>query len=199
MRNNSPPIVRSISLSAPFDTDLLRLDSESDTFRKISAQFWNGDEPVGGADWIGGIWPCRCRTLESTSMRAPRRKRNNPKHLAVGAAPPDTVLAAVADRSRYVGSMYHKDIPSFAGQVPRPRPDASICPRHLAWRQADILVWLQNAIRVGNFGSFWEDGFPRYVWHREGAVTFEARLMSTQKGEYKGYPLEADEIVRGLP
>jgi hypothetical protein len=132
-------------------------------------------------------------------MRAPKRKRTNPKHLAVGIPPEDADLAAVADSVRYVGSVYHKDVPSFAGQVPRPRPDASVCPRHLAWRQAEIQAWLSTAIRHGHCGQLWEGGFPRYVWHREGAVTYEARLINPHDGEYKGYPLETDETVRGLP
>jgi hypothetical protein len=117
----------------------------------------------------------------------------------VGHPPVGVNLTDVALQVRYIGSVYHKDVPSFAGQVPRPRPDASICPRHLAWRQADILVWLQNAIRLGHCGTLWEGGFPRYVWHREGAVTYEARLINSRNGEYKGFPLEADENVRGLP
>lgn len=132
-------------------------------------------------------------------MHAPKRRRVNPKHLVVGTPPQGVNLSAVANQVRYVGSVYHKDILSFAGQVPRPRPDASICPRHLAWRQADVLIWLQGAIRQGHCGSLWEGSFPRYVWHREGGVTYEARLMNSRSGEYKGYPLEADETVRGLP
>jgi len=98
-----------------------------------------------------------------------------------------------------VGSVYHKDVPSFAGPVPRPRPHASICPRELAGQQRQIQVWLHGAIRQRQFGALWEGGFPRYVWHREGNLTYEARLVNHQAGEYKGYPLEADEKVQGLP
>jgi hypothetical protein len=120
------------------------------------------------------------------------------KHLALGSAPPGTNLGDVAGKVGYVGSVYHKDIPSFAGSVPRARPDASICPRHLASRLVELQGWLRNAVLRGHFGEFWENGFPRYVWHREGAIIYEARLMNAQSGEYKGYPLEADELVRGL-
>ena len=113
---------------------------------------------------------------------------------------PSTVnLPAVAARVTYVGSPYHKDAPSFAGRVPRPRPDASICPRHLASRRADIQKWLADSILLGYCGALWEGSFPRYVWHREGHVVYEARLIDSARGEYKGYPLEADEKVRGLP
>jgi hypothetical protein len=136
--------------------------------------------------------------LESAAMRPPKHKRTNPKHLVVGKPPLDVDLSAIAAQARYVGSTYHKDIPSFSGPAPRPRPDASICPRHLAWRQADILRWLQHSIRLGHCGVLWEGSFPRYVWHREGELVYEARLMKA-RGEYKGYPLEADGQVRGLP
>src|SRR5580692_10344049 len=117
-------------------------------------------------------------------MRAPRHKRTNPKHLAVGVAPAGVDLRTVAERVRYIGSVYHKDIPSFAGPVPRPRPDATPCPRHLAWRQADIVLWLQNSVRLGHCGALWEGSFPRYVWHREGTVIYEARLINAHNGEY---------------
>jgi hypothetical protein len=133
------------------------------------------------------------------TMQPPNRKRTNPRHLLVSAPPDGADLAAVAAKACYVGSVYHKDVPSFAGPVPRPRPDASICPRRLAWRKADIATWLQGAIRLGHCGAMWEGSFPRYVWHRAGAVVYEARLVNAFKGEYKGYPLEANERVRGLP
>lgn len=131
-------------------------------------------------------------------MRAPKHRRTNPKHLSVGKPPEGVSLEEVADKIRYVGSAYHKDIPSFAGPVPRARPDASICPRDLAVRQAELQEWLRAAVLRGDFSAFWENGFPRYVWRREGPITYEARLINARSGEYKGYPLEADERVRGL-
>ncbi|MBM4032907.1 MAG: hypothetical protein FJ291_14120 [Planctomycetes bacterium] len=105
----------------------------------------------------------------------------------------------MAGRVRYVGSVYHKDMPSFAGTVPPRRPHASICPRELARQRDTIQEWLRRAIRQGHFSALWEGGFARYVWHREGNVTFEARLVNRQTGEYKGFPLERDEEVHGLP
>jgi hypothetical protein len=160
----------------------------------------NSDNPSRYAPYCALLcWHPGKYCLEFGGMRAPNRKRVNPKHLAVATPPAGANLDAIGARARYVGSVYHKDAPSFAGQVPRPRPDASICPRHLARRQPDIQIWLRDAIRLGHCGALWEGDFPRYVWHREGPVTYEARLMSSNAGEYKGYPLEADESVRGLP
>jgi hypothetical protein len=105
----------------------------------------------------------------------------------------------VGAKARYVGSQYHKDLPSFAGQAIRPLPDREVCPRHLALRQADIQRWLAEAIAHGHFSAYWEGGFPRYVWHRDGDVVYAARLTNRGGGEYKGFPLLPDEKVRGLP
>lgn len=69
----------------------------------------------------------------------------------------------------------------------------------MARLQPVVQGWLRTAIRAGQFGGDWEDGFPRYVWHRNGSECYEGRLMSPAKaGEYKGYPLEPYQTVRGL-
>ena len=106
-------------------------------------------------------------------------------------------LDSVARRASYVGSPEHKDIPSFAGQ-PRLRADASICSRALAREQVRVTKWLREAIRSGNFSALWEGDFPRYVWHKEEEVVFEARLVNQGTGEYKGYPLNPEEWPQGL-
>jgi len=38
-----------------------------------------------------------------------------------------------------------------------------------------------------------EGAFPRYVWCLNGAQLFEGRLTNQALGEYKGYPIGADE------
>ena len=121
-------------------------------------------------------------------MRTPMRRRPRPRTQDV---PPDTDLGALAERARYIGSPEHKDMPTFAGQ-PRPRGDASICPRD--HNDVDLVTgWLRSSIRAGSVGGPWEDEFPRYVWHQEEEVVFEARLVNRGDGSYKGYPLAADE------
>lgn len=104
----------------------------------------------------------------------------------------------MAARASYVGSPEHKDTPSFAGQ-PRPRADASICDRGLAKNQALVTRWLRKAIRLGSVGALWEGDFPRYVWHKEGDVVFEGRLVNQASGQYKGYPLNPEEWPQDLP
>lgn len=129
-------------------------------------------------------------------MRKPRRQRDNPKARKVVPPPRGADLAQVAAACHYVGSVYHKDRPGFAG-TPHRRPDASLCPGGLAKRQGRIEGWLREAVRVGRTGA-WDGGFPRYVWHREGDTVFEACQGPPGSGAYHGYPLEPWQHVRGL-
>ena len=121
-------------------------------------------------------------------MRSPRRRRPRRRERFV---PPDIDLAALADRVRYVGSPEHKDAVTFVG-VPRLRGDASICPREYNDLQL-VTGWLRSAIRDGSTGGLWEGDFPRYAWHKEEGTVFEARLVNSGDGSYKGYPLHDDE------
>ena len=125
-------------------------------------------------------------------MRTPSRKRIAPVR-RFGNPPAGVDLAAVAALAHYVGSPEHKDTPSFAGQ-PRPRADATICERSFVGRLDEINRWLRDAIQAGQFSAYWDhDHFPRYVWHREGEVVFEARLVNAGSGAYKGFDLKRDE------
>jgi hypothetical protein len=121
-------------------------------------------------------------------LRAPKRRR--PLLRRAGHAPADIDVAAVAAKVRYVGSPEHKDFPSFAGQ-PRPRADAAICDQRL--QQEEVGAWLRSAIERGAFSDYWEGGFPRYVWYKDGDTVYEARLVNRESGEYKGWPLERSE------
>lgn len=95
-----------------------------------------------------------------------------------------------------MGSAEHKTFPSFAGPF-NPRADASKCDPKLADRE-ELTQWLRKAISTGNTGELWEGDFPRYVWCKRDEVIYEGRLSNPGLGEYKGYPLEADEHVEGL-
>lgn len=127
-------------------------------------------------------------------MRAPRRKR--PRRRSLVPAPTGCDVSAVAGRTLYVGSVEHKDTPSFAGW-PRPRADATICDRSFSQRQDEIAKWLRDAILHGHTGD-WQGGFPRYVWHRLGDKVYEARLVNPGNGEYKAYELTRDEWPTGI-
>lgn len=127
-------------------------------------------------------------------MRAPTRRRAPYRMIVPPPAGRD--LEAIAGRVRYVGSPEHKDTPSFAGQ-PRPRADATICDRSFAGRQSEITEWLREAIRRGQTGD-WVGAFPKYAWLRVGDAVYEARLVNSGNGEYKGFELMRDEWPAGL-
>lgn len=99
---------------------------------------------------------------------------------------------------RYVGSVEHKDTPSFAGRPPRPRPDATLCDRALADSQILLTQWLRTAIGKGAIGGPWEGDFPRYAWFKSGDTVYEARLVNRTQGTYKGYSLLSDEWPKGI-
>lgn len=128
-------------------------------------------------------------------VRAPKRARPMRREVSQ-TPPPDVNLSALASRTSYVGSPEHKSFPSFAGP-PRLRADASKCDPNLKDPE-QITEWLRAAITAGNFSSLWEGDFPRYVWHREGGLVYEGRLVNRQLGQYKGYPLRQDEWPRGI-
>lgn len=130
-------------------------------------------------------------------MKQSTLRRNNVKVRKVLPSPPGIDLSHVAESCLYCGSPYHKDRPGFAG-MPVRRPDASICPSDLADRRDRVEQWLRAAVRSGQTGT-WERGYPRYVWHREGDIVFEAKQGSPGSGHYHGYPLDSGQTVRDLP
>ena len=106
---------------------------------------------VLGADGVRRARPGQ-RSRSVLARRSPNRRRPRRRTRVV---PPGTDLDALADRVRYTGSPEHKDMPTFAGH-PRPRSDASICPRE----HNDIEMvtgWLRSAMRAGSTGGPWED------------------------------------------
>ncbi len=108
---------------------------------------------------------------------------------------PDGVnVHAIAARAVYVGSPEHKTYPSAAGP-PKLRADASKCDPNLGSFDA-LTQWLRKAIVDGECGGPWlGDGFPKYVWCRPlgYGTCYEGRLVNSEQGQYKGYPLFADE------
>ncbi len=129
-------------------------------------------------------------------MRSPNRHR--PLRRKISRPPIDKRLTDIAAKASYRGSTEHKDTPSFAGKMPRPRIDASICERRFASDLKAVNQWLENAISRGAISQLFEGDFPRYVWYKDGDTVYEARLINSELGEYKGYPLNSNEIVDGL-
>src|SRR4051794_12496262 len=106
-------------------------------------------------------------------------------------APTGVVLAEVAAVVRYIPYAAHKAHYSL-GVAPRPRSDATPCPKEITAEQAQ--TWLREAIAVGDVGGSWEGKpYPRLVWKRVDDVVFEARLSNQESGEYHGYPIDRQE------
>src|SRR5512139_2926851 len=126
-------------------------------------------------------------------MRASKRRRALRR--SVSEVPLGADLARLAERVSYVGSPEHKTYHSFAGS-PRPRADATKCDPRLN-DPAVLTGWLRLAIMRGNVGEPWEGDFPRYVWHRQDGVVYEARLVNRELGQYKGWALELSEWPNG--
>jgi hypothetical protein len=58
------------------------------------------------------------------------------------------------------------------------------------WTNTEATRLLRLAVLEGRVSWLWEKGYPRYVWHLDGDVLYEARLTNSGTGEYHGYPLE---------
>lgn len=125
-------------------------------------------------------------------MRAPKRKR--PLRRAID-CPKDIDLSALSARVAYFGSPEHKQGKTYAG-YPKPRADASQCPKKFNRSPRGPLKWLRAALESGHVGAPWEQGLPRYVWFydKEDHLYYEARLSNAGNGTYKGYPLNEDEL-----
>ena len=109
---------------------------------------------------------------------------------------PDPVkIEAAAASAVYSPSEYH--CPGPKGEHPKRRfKPASICPRR--WSNQSATDALQSAISNGQVSEAWEDGFPRYVWHKDGDVIYEARHTRGPPGTFHAYPLEKFQIPNGL-
>jgi len=129
-------------------------------------------------------------------MRATKRRR--PLNRTICEPFDADRLQCIGSSVRYVGSVEHKDTPSFAGSPPRPRPDATLCDRSLANCQDEITGWLREAVSKGVVGGPWEGEFPRYAWYKRKETVYEARLVNRTQGTYKGYGLLPDEWPRGI-
>ena len=92
--------------------------------------------------------------------------------------------AVLASQAEYIGSLHHKDTPSFVGNRPAPRPgtksveeidlegienpDCTICPRKWARRQQAATDLLRKAIKSGHISDDASaTSLPKRVWARD--------------------------------
>jgi len=117
-------------------------------------------------------------------MKRPPKNLRMPRRGLIQMAQEDRLRAAEA--ASYAGSPEHK--------LPGARNDASLCPSELESAQAFLTQWLQESIRNGRTGGPMEGRFPRYVWCQNEDRWFAARLTNQTLGQYKGYPIEVEEV-----
>ena len=119
-------------------------------------------------------------------MRSPSKKQTGRHRLCT-----DPGAHTLPSRPIYIGSPEHKDYVTGTWRSPRPRADASRCPR----LDVDVVEeWLTSAVAAGTFSELWEGGFPRYVWCHVEEAFCEARLTNQGRGEYKGYPIAFGDL-----
>ena len=123
---------------------------------------------------LAAVKPKEMLILSSLSARAAKK--------FVGA------MRVAAAKVRYTGSPYHRSPGSKAGPIAQRTGLSSRCPSN--WTNAEATRLLRLAITEARVSMIWEHGYPRYVWHLDGDVLYEARLTNSGNGEYHGYPLE---------
>jgi hypothetical protein len=115
----------------------------------------------------------------------------------VARAPNAEWLKQAALHAVYDGNQNVNHCPDAMGRPPRGRAKpASICPRR--WTDEDATKALREAVARGNVSEAWEDGFPRYVWHRAEGILYEARHTRGPAGLFHAYPIEDIQAPRGL-
>ena len=129
-------------------------------------------------------------------MRTPGRHRPEPRVLC-REIPPGVDLKSLAKTATYVGSPEHKTYPSESGP-PRLRRDASRCDPSFRERVGEIQETLRESIEEGRVGAPWSNRFPQYVWGYIDGVCYEARSVNSASGTYKAYPLQEEEIPKGV-
>jgi hypothetical protein len=128
------------------------------------------------------------------SIKKPTRlPLGKPKRVA--RSPDPASIAYAASLAVYSRSQYHCRGPQGQPLATRAKP-ASPCPRQ--WSDEDATTLLRGAMFRGHLSEKWENGFPRYVWHRDGIVFYEARHTRGPIGSYHAYPIEDIQLPLGI-
>ncbi len=130
------------------------------------------------------------------SIKRPTRPNlGKPKRVCL--SPDKALLAQAAASAVYDGSSNPYHCLGIRGRPlsTRVKP-ASICPKR--WTDEDATKVLRAAVARGNVSEKWEEGFPRYVWHRDGEVFYEARHTRGPSGSFHAYPIEEMQAPQGL-
>lgn len=130
-----------------------------------------------------------------SQLKRPVLRAKPGKRKRVDPSPDLARLEAAARTATYLSSDYHCRGPK--GQPPKRRTSpTSICPR--AWRDEEATNALRKALLNGHISDVWDGEFPRYVWHKEGEVIYEARHTGGPAGCFHAYPIKSLQIPSGL-
>lgn len=131
-----------------------------------------------------------------------RRPRQQPQRLDLTDAQRDEL----ARRATYVGSPEHKDRAWWGGKpqarwrggTPPRRPKkqlTTVCPLVTEVDRQQATRLLRAGIAAGNYRFVEGDGdFPKRVWYVEKGQGWEAYCINRAAGEYKGWPVDEDEL-----
>lgn len=125
--------------------------------------------------------------------------------------PPRHVLSAdqreaLAGRVNYVGSPEHKDHAWWGGRPqgrwrsgrPPRRPKkqlTTICPLVSNADRATATRMLRAAVAAGQYEFVdGDEDFPKRVWYSEMGQGWQAYCINRTTGEYKGWPVDEDEL-----
>jgi hypothetical protein len=107
---------------------------------------------------------------------------------------------ALAERAAYVGSPEHKDLRWWGG-LPKglsPRPKkllTTICPLVTEADRVRATGLVRSAIAAGQYRFFDGDGgFPSRLWYVEDGQGWEAYCINRSLGDYKGWPVDEEEL-----
>ena len=162
---------------------------KNDPFRNDSH-----DDGAGARVWPLSLGARGRAASRSCDVKAPRKFPHARAMISLRC--PDPSLEEAAVNAKYAFSEYHQCGPTGPKAKKRTKP-ASHCPRQ--WTKQEALNAIRQAIRSGDVSvKRTSEGFPRFVWHREGDTWYVARTQDRADGVYHGYPIEEAELPYGL-
>jgi hypothetical protein len=58
---------------------------------------------------------------------------------------------------------------------------------------------LRSGVRKGYIAAPWKGDFPRYAWAEIDGTWYEARLVNSVQGTYKGWETTVGQLPEGIP
>lgn len=126
------------------------------------------------------------------------RQGNNPKRRIIPVEQIDSgKIETLLSSTKYVGSGHHKRYPlDYGFERTNPVPTKSLCDMNEPVKLGEAQALFATGIRNGMVSDF-SAGLPKYVWSvTADGIVYEAKTDPKSPGDYHGYPLENDIVVR---